>query len=204
MPDVKHFNPDAALGTVERLFWRQGMASTGIQEIVTATGVNRSSLYATFGGKKELYLAALRRYVQHRSLPMFERLASDPRGLPAIAEFFTRLIETRCSGEFAGWGCMASNAHAGAESGDPDVQRILDQHYEQLRAAMRAALTTAAAQGQLRDGVAPDATGDTLALLAYGVNLRSRAGADAQALLATVAGTLASISTPRTATEEST
>ncbi|MFI6495115.1 TetR/AcrR family transcriptional regulator [Streptomyces sp. NPDC050564] len=37
-----------------RLFWRQGVATTGIQDIVNATGLNRSSLYATFGGKQEL------------------------------------------------------------------------------------------------------------------------------------------------------
>jgi AcrR family transcriptional regulator len=33
---------------------------------VTATGLDRSSLYATFGGKQELYLAALRRYLEQR------------------------------------------------------------------------------------------------------------------------------------------
>jgi AcrR family transcriptional regulator len=52
-----------------RILWRQGEASTGIQDIVTATGISRSSLYATFGGKKQLYLAALRRYVEQRSWP---------------------------------------------------------------------------------------------------------------------------------------
>lgn len=53
MPDVKHFDPDTVLESVVRLFWRQGVASTGIQDVVTATGLNRSSLYATFGGKQE-------------------------------------------------------------------------------------------------------------------------------------------------------
>lgn len=32
-------------------FWRQGVASTGVQDVVTVTGLNRSSRYATFGGK---------------------------------------------------------------------------------------------------------------------------------------------------------
>src|SRR6266516_2070058 len=98
MPDIKHFDPDAALDTVVRLFWRHGVASTGIQDVVSATGLNRSSLYATFGGKQELYAAALRRYVQTRSEPAFRRLAEDGRGLPAITEFFAGLIEARCSG----------------------------------------------------------------------------------------------------------
>ena len=194
MPDIKHFDPDTALDTVVHLFWRQGVASTGIQDVVTATGLNRSSLYATFGGKHELYLAALSRYVERRSQPMFRRLAQDGRGLPAIAEFFAGLIEARCSGEYARWGCMVSNAHAGAENSDPEVRALLDRHHQQLRDAMHAALVTAHAQGQLSPGCDPDASADLLALLAYGVNLRSRAGAGAGDLGRTVTAALSSLS----------
>ncbi|MEU3862383.1 TetR/AcrR family transcriptional regulator [Streptomyces sp. NPDC028722] len=199
MPDVKHFDPDAALETVVRLFWRQGVASTGIQDIVAATGLNRSSLYATFGGKQELYLTALRRYLEQRSQPMFRRLAEDERGLPAVAEFFDGLIEARCSGEYARWGCMVSNAHAGAESGDPGVRSVLDQHHQELRDAMYAALVTAEAEGELAAGADPAASADLLALLAYGVNLRSRAGADPRALRRTVTAALQSIGHPAAA-----
>ncbi|GAA0672139.1 TetR/AcrR family transcriptional regulator [Kitasatospora atroaurantiaca] len=193
MPDIKHFDPDATLETVEKLFWQQGMASTGIQDIVTATGVGRSSLYATFGGKRDLYLAALRRYLEQRSQPMFGRLADDARGLPAISEFFDALIAARCTGEYARWGCMVSNAHAGAESGDPGVREIVDRHHDRLRDALRAALLTAGASGQLAPGVDPVASADVLALLAYGVNLRSRAGADAHQLQKTAAAALAAV-----------
>ncbi|WBO68968.1 TetR/AcrR family transcriptional regulator [Streptomyces camelliae] len=199
MPDIKHFDPDATLDTVVRLFWQRGVATTGVQDIVTATGLNRSSLYATFGGKQELYLAALRRYLEQRSQPMFRRLTEDERGLPAIAEFFDGLIKARCSGEYARWGCMVSNAHAGAENSDPGVRAILDRHHQELRDAMYAALVTAEAEGQLAAGADPGAAADLLALLAYGVNLRSRAGADAEALHRTVSAALESIGRPAAA-----
>ncbi|WP_381562136.1 TetR/AcrR family transcriptional regulator [Streptomyces eurythermus] len=196
MPDIKHFDPDAALDTALRLFWRQGMATTGIQDIVTATGLNRSSLYATFGGKQELYLAALKRYVELRSRPKYRRLAEDDRGLPAVADFFEGLIAARCSGEYAGWGCMAVNAQAGTEYGDLEVRALLERHHQDLRDALRAALVAAEERGQLAPGVDPGTTADVLALLAYGVNLRSRAGADARALRATVTSALDSIGRP--------
>ncbi|TQS20384.1 TetR/AcrR family transcriptional regulator [Microbispora hainanensis] len=193
MPDIKHFDPDSALDAALRLFWRQGVSSTGIQDVVSATGVNRSSLYATFGNKQDLYLAALRRYLKERSQPLFDRLAEDGRGLPAIAAFFAELIDARCSGEYARWGCMVSNAHAGPENGDPEVRAILDQHHQRLRDAMYAALVRAGGHGQLARGVDPGAAADLLALLAYGVNLRSRAGADARVLHGTVTAALDSI-----------
>ncbi|MEV4577153.1 TetR/AcrR family transcriptional regulator [Nonomuraea jabiensis] len=180
MPDVKHFDPDAVLEQVERLFWQRGAATTGIAEVIAATGLSRSSLYATYGGKQDLYVLALRRYVERRSQPMFQALADDGRGLPAIEAFFDRLIRIRCAGEHARWGCMATNA--GAESADPAVRQVLDQHHDRLRATMRTALEAARAQGQLAGGLDLDATAESLTLLAYGVNLRSRAGADPAAL----------------------
>ncbi|MER6288542.1 TetR/AcrR family transcriptional regulator [Streptomyces sviceus] len=190
MPDIKHFSPDTALESVLRLFWRQGFATTGIQDIVTTTGLNRSSLYATFGGKQELYRAALGRYLERRSRPSFRRLVEKDRGLPAVAKFFEKLVEARCAGEFAHWGCLISNAHAGAETSDPQVRALLDRHHVELRDALQTALVAAQEQGQLAAGVDPSASAEMLALLAYGVNLRSRGGADASALRATVRATL--------------
>lgn len=193
MPDVKHFDPEAVLASVEELFWRRGVSSTGVADIVAATGVNRSSLYATFGGKRELYLAALRRYADRRSGPVLRGLAEDGRGLPSIADFFRALIRARCTGEHARWGCMVTNAHAGGEHDDPDVRAVLHEHHARLRAAMAAALARAGAAGALRPGVEPDVSADVLALLAYGVNLRSRAGASPEALEETVTAVLAAL-----------
>lgn len=190
MPDIKHFDPDVALERVERLFWERGAAATSIQDVAAATGLNRSSLYATFGGKQRLYRAALERYLRERAGPASRALAADPRGLPAVRDFFDGLIDVRCSGEFAGWGCMVVNAHAGVERTDPEVRRLLETHHRELRAALATALETARGLGQLGPGASPEAMARTLALLAYGVNLRSRAGADAAELRETVGATL--------------
>jgi AcrR family transcriptional regulator len=188
MPDVKHFDPDAVLDEVMALFWKRGAASTGIQDIVTATGLNRSSLYSTFGGKHELYLAALRRYVHERSRPIFARLAEDESGLSAVEEFFARLVQTRCTGAHARWGCMVANAHANGDNDDPDISAVLHEHHDQLSKSLRTALER---EPELR--IAPEEAADMLAMLAYGVNLRSRAGADAGALSATVKDALSAL-----------
>ncbi|MFH8382626.1 TetR/AcrR family transcriptional regulator [Kitasatospora sp. NPDC018058] len=190
MPDIKHFDPELALERAERLFWQHGAAEASIQDVVAATGLNRSSLYATFGGKRQLYRAALRRYLRHRAQPAFRQLADDGRGLPAVRDFFGGLIAVRCSGEHAGWGCMVVNAHLGTEHQDPEVRALLDDHHRQLRDALHAALDVARRDGQLPPHLATGAAAETLALLAYGVNLRSRNGADADSLLGTVTDTL--------------
>jgi TetR/AcrR family transcriptional repressor of nem operon len=187
--DVKHFDPDRVLEVAELVFWRRGDGSTGIQDLLTATGLSRSSLYNSFGGKGELYEQAMRRYVDKRSRPMFARLAADARGLDAISGFFFRLIRMRCSGEFAGWGCLVSNAHL--EDPPPGAKSVLDEHQAALRNALHAALKSADDQGQLRSGLDLAATAEHLTLLAYAINLRSRAGVQAGPLHAAVRGALA-------------
>ncbi|MEV0199812.1 TetR/AcrR family transcriptional regulator [Nonomuraea sp. NPDC050691] len=186
MPDVKHFDPDVALDQVVRLFWERGADVTGIADVVQATGLSRSSLYATFGGKERLQAAALRRYLERQSRPVFAALVTDQRGLPAITGFFQRLVAARCTGEHARWGCLVTNTHTGAAREVPEVREILNAHHAALRSAMRAALLTAAELGQVRPDLDPEAGAEALALLAYGVNLRSRAGAEAADLLAGV------------------
>lgn len=191
MPDVKHFDEAEALATVEQLFWRRGSAATGIQDVVAATGLSRSSLYNAFGGKDDLYAAAARRYLEHRSRPMFDRLVADGRGMAAVDSFFDRLLRLRLSGEYAGWGCMMSNANA--ENPPDAVRAVLAEHHAVLRDSLAAALKVAQSNGELRSGVEVEGAAEMLTLLAYAVNLRSRSGATRAQLRSAITAALAAL-----------
>ena len=45
-------------------FWKNGYAATSLDDLAAATGMNRPSLYAAFGDKRDLYLKTLTRYQQ--------------------------------------------------------------------------------------------------------------------------------------------
>ena len=49
------FNEDEVLIKAMELFWNKGYHATSIQDLVSNLGINRASLYDTFGGKKELF-----------------------------------------------------------------------------------------------------------------------------------------------------
>jgi TetR/AcrR family transcriptional regulator, transcriptional repressor for nem operon len=59
MPREKDFDQNEVVRKCTLLFSKNGYSATGIQEIVDATKINRSSLYATFKGKDELFLSCL-------------------------------------------------------------------------------------------------------------------------------------------------
>jgi TetR/AcrR family transcriptional regulator, transcriptional repressor for nem operon len=52
MAGVKQFDRADVLDRATVLFWRRGYEATSIRDLVTATGINRGSIYATFGDKK--------------------------------------------------------------------------------------------------------------------------------------------------------
>ena len=61
MPRSKAFDPDEALQKGMQIFWTRGYEATSVETLVQGMGINRFSLYSTFGGKHQLFVAALER-----------------------------------------------------------------------------------------------------------------------------------------------
>ena len=59
----RSFDEGEVLEKARGVFWDLGYAATSLDDIVRATGLNRPSLYAAFGDKHALYMAALTRTV---------------------------------------------------------------------------------------------------------------------------------------------
>lgn len=56
------FDEDHALAAAIEVFWRLGYEGASMTELTQAMGINKPSLYATFGSKEELFVRALERY----------------------------------------------------------------------------------------------------------------------------------------------
>ncbi|MCC3304095.1 TetR/AcrR family transcriptional regulator [Sneathiella sp. HT1-7] len=62
MARTKCFNRDEALEKAMQAFWAKGYEATSVQDLVDCMGINRGSLYDTFGDKHQLFLEALDQY----------------------------------------------------------------------------------------------------------------------------------------------
>jgi AcrR family transcriptional regulator len=58
----REFVIEDALDRAIEVFWRQGYEGTTLDDLTTAMGINRPSLYAAFGNKEETFKLAVRRY----------------------------------------------------------------------------------------------------------------------------------------------
>lgn len=57
------FDIDEALDKAMEIFWKQGYEGTSLTDLTEAMGINRPSLYATFGNKEALFSKAIDRYL---------------------------------------------------------------------------------------------------------------------------------------------
>src|SRR5881398_4152423 len=74
MARQKEFDPEEVLHRAMEVFSACGYEGTSIQGLVKHMGINRQSIYDTFGDKHSLFLQALDRYREIQSRKVFEVL----------------------------------------------------------------------------------------------------------------------------------
>src|SRR5689334_6119833 len=84
MARTKEFDPDVALQKALELFWERGYEATSMADLVRHLGVARASIYATFGGKHDLYVKAFERYLHTRDPAIVDALSQPGPVLPAV------------------------------------------------------------------------------------------------------------------------
>ena len=58
------FDADEALERAMRVFWEQGYEGASLTDLTNAMGITRTSMYAAFGNKEDLFRKALERYTE--------------------------------------------------------------------------------------------------------------------------------------------
>src|SRR5262245_46633865 len=126
MAGIKQFDRHEDLDRAMAVFWERGYEATSIQELLQAMGINRGSLYATFGNKQQLFLAVLEHYAAQSRTAMLGELADqDPRR--AIARMFAALL--RRTGD-PSWPRGSLTCYAAVEcprSGDGITRTIVER-----------------------------------------------------------------------------
>jgi len=128
MPRPKEFDPAAAAQEAMETFWERGYAATSVNDLLAEMGLNRGSLYGTFGDKKQLFLAALDRYDAQRADELREMLDSAGSAKQAIVDFVHMAAEC-CTSEEGRRGCLAGKAAMELAPHDKDIANWLKKFH---------------------------------------------------------------------------
>jgi TetR/AcrR family transcriptional repressor of nem operon len=104
----RQFDTDEVLDGLVNLFWEKGYAATSMGDIVDATGLNKSSLYNSFGSKEEMFGLAIDHYLEMRSAAL-HGVRDGTSGLEDVFAFIDAVYQ-ESTGPMSSRGCMAVNS----------------------------------------------------------------------------------------------
>jgi len=159
MPREATFDKDIIIENAKNVFWLKGYNATSMQDLVNATGLNRSSIYNTFDSKMNLFQEALNRY-QTEGSGFFEVLIhSNLNGLKSISNVFERTLEFMINDQERK-GCMFINCHT--EMGNQNIQ--LNNLTSENHKLLVSHFTTMVKKGQLDGSITSKQNSEDLAI----------------------------------------
>ena len=179
----REFDREQALERAMQVFWEKGFESTSISDLTEAIGINPPSLYAAFGDKERLFLAALERYLAMRSDSC--PYESEPTAAEATRKLLTYMAQD-LSASGHPKGCLMVMSIATSSNASPALHQALARNSAQSRARMKARFEQAIREGELpADTDAGELVDFYFAVLA-GMSLRAKAGTTRKSLMAIV------------------
>lgn len=182
MAGKKQFDVERVLDAAMTQFWRAGYADTSIDDLSRVTGLNRSSLYSSFGGKDALFLRCLDRYAGRYGDAYDAALSGAGSDPVAAVRAFLDVTLARIADPDVPDGCLIAQSVMAVPTLSPDVAAhalgALGRQRHRVGSALRAS------------GM-PAATAETFALQVAAVNqslaVMSRGGASPADLESVVA-----------------
>lgn len=171
----RSFNPDAALDKARAVFWNLGYAAASLDDIAAATGLNRPSLYAAFGDKHALYLAALKRSAEEGVASLTTALKTEAPLRRVLSAIFDRTVDIYRAGELGQRGCFLVGTAVTQAVDDPQARGLLSDFIAATDRLFGERFVRD--RDQLAAGIGPDAAAVMASATFHTLAIRARSGA---------------------------
>ncbi len=124
MPRIKEYNESDVLEKAMNLFWRNGFETTSMHMLEKEMGINKFSIYSSFGSKQGLLLASIKCY-QEQLNSLLTEIEKGKNGKQAIKNYFYKFLSFSQRGNNKN-GCLITNTKN--ELGDkaaPEIKNAL-------------------------------------------------------------------------------
>lgn len=108
MARKKEYIEEEVLEKAMNLFWNNGYENTSMQMLEKEMGINKFSIYSSFGNKHSLFLESLKNYKSKVSV-ILEKFKNASNGVEDIKQFFYDSVDIRYKGNIKG--CLVTNTY---------------------------------------------------------------------------------------------
>lgn len=173
MARTREFDEQTAIDGAMRLFWQRGYQAASLNDLLDATDLSRSSFYETFGTKRELLLATLRRYGESSMAGLVAPLMQADAGRPQIEQTLRGMARHALSEE-GQRGCLVNNCTTEVAPHEPEVREAVCAMRGQLEDAFARAAARGQKDGSITSPEKPRALARFLVNTLSGINVAAR------------------------------
>jgi len=178
------FDEEAVLDRAAEVFWKHGYEGASMTILTGAMGINRPSLYATFGSKEQLFERAFARY-RETQLARIRAVLEQPTAYAAIEAFLRSSVDGLTADDHP-LGCLSIQGGMACSPENARISEILAAGRAANEAAIEERLSRAASEGDLPPGVDHRALARLVMVLSEGLAVHAAAGTDREDLQASV------------------
>lgn len=161
----KQFDQDETLKKALHVFWDKGYEATSMGDLVSVMGINRASLYQTYGNKYALFISSMDLYIDNTLKLIEQTLALPGSPLDNLEHLFKSLVEQSLQGKLHG--CFINNTAVELGPHDKEIAEKLRNIWVQFESLFSITISRAIDV----DEVSENADADQLALL-LNINLQ--------------------------------
>lgn len=187
------FEYNDVLNNAMEQFWREGFEASSVQKLLDVTGINRGTLYNSFGDKDTFFKACLDHYNKLIAKDLDASLNNADLAPWAAIEKYFDLTVLSVSNKQRAMGCLLVNSFCESINYDKDIQKLVRASFAVVRKALAKRLKDAEKSGKLRKGVTAEFAADLLMNSLYGLRVNSRDGKTAKNLAELVQFSIASL-----------
>lgn len=178
------FDREQATQKAMLLFWEHGYEATSLNDLTAALNVTPSSIYAAFGDKKGLFLAAVHRYT---SGPINSgSIIEEARSAQDAAFGLLRAAAIGFTGKSTPPGCLLASSAISCSAGAQEVRRALADLRQAIEASLRDKIKLGIKDGSLPPGADAAALAAHTMAVIQGMSTLARDGASRATLLRVV------------------
>ena len=181
--------PDVARGKALDLFRKDGFAATSLDDLSTATGMNRPSLYGAFGDKRALYIKSYQRYRDDARAAMIGIFRDEMPIRQRLQKIYAVALDIYLSGE-SPRGCFTVMTAASEAVADPDIRAMVLEGFAELDKAFAACFRLAKEKGELVGSADTTVLSQLASATIHSIAIRARAGVPRKELEAIVKGAI--------------
>jgi len=168
------FDPGDALDAAMRVFWEMGYEGASLDDLTHAMGINKPSLYRSFGNKQHLFQLVLRHY-ETQNLGFFWKALRHGTAKAVVVDIMRGYLRL-ATNHATPVGCLGINAAVACSLDAEPVRTLLLERRLVYLEKLKERFAQAKAEGDLAAHIDPASFANLIMMLIAGSALQAKAG----------------------------